>query len=93
MKNTSRHSTFSISAKSGNTGNFYIAHSAGQSRPKLSVSHDVDIGEAITNYIRALRSLGRTKISTQDIAKALGVPISEVNNHIPTIKSIGARVI
>jgi len=46
---------------------------------------------AIMAHIRAIRTLGRTKINTQDIADALSISVQEVNNTIEILNKQGVR--
>jgi hypothetical protein len=48
---------------------------------------------AIYSHIRAMRALGRTRIDTREIAKALGLSTVQVVSAIGSLKRKGVRVI
>ena len=47
---------------------------------------------AVYNYVRALRTVGRTGVNTVEIAKALGVSITDVDGVLPELQDKGVRV-
>jgi hypothetical protein len=46
---------------------------------------------AILAHIKAIRTLGRTKINTQEIADALSISVQEVNDALEALKKHGVR--
>ena len=46
---------------------------------------------AILAHIRAIRTLGRTEINTQEIADALSISVQEVNDVLEALKKHGVR--
>jgi len=52
---------------------------------------DKNIETAVYTYIRALRSLGKTQVNTAEIAKALGLPVSNVDRVLPKLTEKGIR--
>jgi hypothetical protein len=52
-----------------------------------------NIVNAIYAYIRALRSLGRTTINTDEIAEGLSLNVNEVNRAVSALRSRGVRKI
>jgi hypothetical protein len=51
------------------------------------------VENAVYAYIRAIRALGRTKISTGEIAEALLLPIEDVNSALSSLKRKGVRTL
>jgi hypothetical protein len=49
------------------------------------------VENAVYAYIRAVRALGRTKISTTEVASALSLPVVEVNSALSSLKKKGVR--
>jgi hypothetical protein len=76
-------------ATSNPAGDYSIgAKIAGQGERKGAAG----IEKAVYAYIRALRALGRTKVGTVEIARALDIPMEEVVNAITTLKAKGVKV-
>lgn len=50
-----------------------------------------DTREAVRNYIWALRSLGKTRVNTRDIAIALDLPRTLVEQAVAHLKSEGVK--
>lgn len=46
---------------------------------------------AILSYIKAIRTLGRTEINTQEIADVLSISIRDVNDALEVLKKQGVR--
>jgi hypothetical protein len=51
------------------------------------------IEKAVYSHIQAVRTLGRTKINTAEIADALSIPVSEVTAAIDGLKRKGVKVV
>jgi hypothetical protein len=63
--------------------------SAGYSR---SAGSNKNVENAVYAHIQAMRTLGRTKINTSDIATALGLPVAEVDKTIAALRKKGVKV-
>jgi len=48
---------------------------------------------AVYAYIQAVRALGRTTIHTEEIAKALGLPVDRVDATLDALKKKGVKVL
>lgn len=55
--------------------------------------HDKSVENAVYGHIRAVRALGRTTVDTGQIARALGIPIHEVDRVIVKLNSRGVRLL
>jgi|SRR5450755_702202 len=51
-----------------------------------------EIFNAVYSHIRAIRSLGRSTVNTSDIARALGLALSDVQESITRLKSKGVKL-
>ena len=51
------------------------------------------IENAVYAHIQAVRTLGRTKIDTNEIAEALSIPVSQVNAALAALKHKGVKVL
>jgi hypothetical protein len=51
------------------------------------------VQNAVYAYIRAIRTLGRTKINTTEVADALSLPVAEVNGALSSLKKRGVRAL
>jgi len=49
------------------------------------------IEAAVYSYIQALRALGKTQVNTAEIARALGLPMSNVEKALPKLTERGIR--
>ena len=49
------------------------------------------IEAAVYRYIQALRALGKTQVNTAEIARALGLPVSNVDQVIPKLNEKGIK--
>ena len=56
-----------------------------------SLPEKKNIQRAVYAHIRAVRALGRKRITTGEIAEALSLPVSEVNRAITALKRKGVR--
>jgi hypothetical protein len=50
------------------------------------------IESAVYAHIQAMRALGKTRINTVDIAKALGLPLAEVEKTIFALRQKGVKI-
>ena len=50
------------------------------------------IENAVYAHLQALRALGQTKAETVEIARALSIPVRDVNAAVNALKSKGVRV-
>ena len=48
--------------------------------------------EAVYNHLRLLRSQGRTTVSTDEVAKGLSLPLSQVERIIDQLRPRGVKV-
>jgi hypothetical protein len=46
---------------------------------------------AVYSYIRAIRTLGNTRVNSGDIARALGLTVSKVNEVLPKLNEKGVK--
>jgi biotin operon repressor len=46
----------------------------------------------VYSYIRALRSLGRNRVNTGDVAEALSLSLDQVNRAIQSLEEKGVKV-
>jgi len=51
------------------------------------------VESAVYAYMRAVRSLGRTKITTAEVADALSLSIRDVNSALSSLKKRGVRAL
>jgi hypothetical protein len=49
------------------------------------------IEAAVYSYIQALRALGKTQVNTAEIARALGLPVSNVDQVVPKLNEKGIK--
>lgn len=59
-------------------------------------SKEVNLGKienAVYSHIRAVRALGRTNISTSDIAESLSLAVNEVNRAVMNLRKKGIRAL
>ena len=78
------------SASSGTSGNVKAYPSPSPSPSPTSTSKK-QLYLAILSHIKAIRTLGRTEINTQEIADALCISVQEVNNALEVLKKQGVR--
>jgi hypothetical protein len=45
----------------------------------------------VYSYIQAMRTLGNTRVNSSDIARALGLPLSNVNAVLPKLNDRGVK--
>jgi hypothetical protein len=76
------------SASSSTSGNVMVYPSPSPSPPPDSKKQ---LHLAILSYIKAIRTLGRTEINTQEIADALSISVREVNDTLEVLKKQGVR--
>jgi len=50
-----------------------------------------DIEAAVYSYIQAMRTLGNTRVSSGDIARALGLTVADVNAVLPKLNEKGVK--
>jgi hypothetical protein len=62
----------------------------GRVRP---TSADKRVRDAVYAHIRAIRRLGRTTITTNEIAAALSLPVTEVNGALSYLKKKGVKAL
>jgi transcription initiation factor IIE alpha subunit len=64
----------------------------GTKKEALASASMKDIQGAVYSHIQAIRALGRTDINTEEIAKALSIPVVSVNSVIAKLKEKGVRI-
>ena len=72
-------------AASGTTGAIMASPSLEPPTSKKNLKN------AILAHIKAIRTLGRTEINTQEIADALSISVQEVNDVLEALKKHGVR--
>jgi DNA-binding MarR family transcriptional regulator len=70
-------------------GDFVISDPSKVRRSSRSLARERN---AVYSYIRALRSLGKTRLNTSDIAEALSLSIEQVNRAIRALEEKGVKV-
>ena len=91
MKSNTSTSTLNrlvLSIESTTPGRFVVSNAA---RGRRSERSNKMVENALYAYIRAVRALGRTKISTTEVASALSLPVVEVNSALSSLKKKGVR--
>jgi CRP-like cAMP-binding protein len=73
------------STASGTSGDIMASPSPAPQTSKKKIRH------AILAHIKAVRTLGRTEINTQEIADALSISVQEVNDALEELKKHGIR--
>lgn len=48
---------------------------------------------AVYSHLRAIRALGRTQINSLDVARALGLPVADVEEAIRNLSDKGVKVV
>lgn len=71
------------------SGDFVISDLPHTRRSSHSLARERN---AVYSYIRALRSLGKTRLNTADIAEALSLSIQQVTRAIRTLEEKGVKV-
>jgi Mn-dependent DtxR family transcriptional regulator len=60
---------------------------------KAAAAHGVkNIENAVYAHIQAMRALGKTRVNTVDIAKALNLSLSEVEKTISALRHKGVKI-
>jgi hypothetical protein len=73
------------------SGQFTMGHP--YAAKKVAVARtDKGTENAVYAHIRAVRALGRTQINTDEIAKALGLSVGEVNSTLASLKKKGVKL-
>jgi hypothetical protein len=52
-----------------------------------------DVESAIYGHIKAVRALGRTKIAPEEIARALDLPLSAVEQSLSALQNKGVKIL
>lgn len=89
-----RSSTGSIGVLTSGTSTSDTIHHASSgraTRPRKAQATPIE--DAVYAYVRALRALGRTTVSTSEIAQALSVPPSHVEAALGNLIARGVKVI
>ena len=59
---------------------------------EASVKRTLAIHGAVYSHMQAMRALGHKKVNTEQVAKALSLPLSEVDEAIKGMKEKGVRL-
>jgi hypothetical protein len=81
-----------MSQPTANNSTVIIASSAGLLGTKKEARAVIDIQGAVYSHIQAVRALGKKNINTEEIAKALSLPVESVNAAVAKLKDKGVRV-
>lgn len=79
--------SFEVSSSSTSTSGVTRTHDINVRNPGLPR----DIENAVYAYIQAVRTLGRTTINTEDIARALSVASADVEKVVGNLRDKGVR--
>ncbi len=79
-----------VYSASTETGSATISYSPAPSPAK--VSQDKIAKEAVYNYLRFLKSRGRSVVGADEVARALSLPISQVERLAASLKTRGVRL-
>jgi hypothetical protein len=60
---------------------------------KPSRTRSSDLESAVYAHIQALRALGKTTVTPEEIARALGLPVTKVERALPSLNNRGVRVL
>jgi hypothetical protein len=71
------------------SGTTQSAHAAPTPPAETETTRDVE--GAVFGYIRAIRALGRMHVSTDEIARALGLSLAEVQGTLAALRSRGVN--
>ena len=82
--------TDSITLGSSSIAGAYSVERPQQARARQGAVQK-QIVAAVYAHIKAVRSLGRTGINTADIARALGLPLHEVERAVAALQTKGVR--
>jgi hypothetical protein len=89
---TSTSSQLILSTESTTTrGQFQVSDVPIIRRRRVRASTNVQ--NAVYAYVRAMRSLGRTKVNTSEVAEALSLQVVEVNRAISSLKKKGIKAL
>ena len=80
-----------FSTTSGTNTSFGVFPTGEYETPKQDKK--VDVKGAVFSHIRAMRALGHTRVNTDQVAKALSLPPSEVERAIGELSSKGIKVL
>jgi hypothetical protein len=72
-------------------GGFFISQSSSKVTTTTRAQPTRDVERAVYAYIQAVRALGKTKVETEEIARALGLGLSEVERTVKALRSRGVK--
>jgi hypothetical protein len=61
--------------------------------PLAPKAKKIDVESAVYAHIQAVRALGKTRIAPEEIAKALGLPLSAVESALKSLTGKGVKAI
>ena len=67
--------------------------SSGSSTPSAKLHSPKNVEAAVYGYIQSVRHLGQTRVNSLDIARALSLPISDVEVALRRLSDKGVRVV
>ena len=79
-----------LSTESATREQFQVSDTPRVRRPRRA---SASVQNAVYAYIRAIRALGRTKITTSEVADALSLSVADVNRAISSLEKKGVRVL
>jgi hypothetical protein len=88
--------SFTMIPATNSTGTVTLTVSVKGSAAQLTASNPVkskNVESAVYAHIQAVRALGRTQIEPQEIARALGLSVSQVQGTIAALKSKGVKAL
>lgn len=90
--NTSSTATsYRVSTKSVGGESTKIPNTSTSAPKKTAASFDKAVENAVYGYIRAIRALGRTDVNTAEIAKALAIPLKQVDLAASKLRNKGVK--
>ena len=84
---------FTLMPTTASTGAVTLTVSVRKSATPLASHSSKNVESAVYAHIQAVRALGRTHIEPQEIARALGLSVSQVQGTIAALKSKGVKAL
>jgi len=60
--------------------------------PPRTGAAEKKIETAVYGYVRSIRALGKTRVNTSDISKALGIPLESVDRALASLSDKGIKI-
>jgi hypothetical protein len=80
-----------LSTETTTRGQVQVSATSNVRRRQIRAVKNVE--NAVYAYIRAIRALGRTKITTGEVADALSLSAAEVNNALSSLRKKGVKAL